>query len=190
MIAASDANRHHGRSGDVLKISRGAASPASRSRAFSATRNSGACRLQLSPATLVPRPDTETVVELALEMLRADRAPQPAAAHRRHRHRLGRDSAGAVVRAAGGERRRHRHQPGGACRPHAAMPRAWASPPRATFVACDYAAALSGPFDLIVSNPPYIRSADIAGLDRRGARSRSARARWTAAPTGSMPIAR
>ena len=35
---------------------------------------------------------------------------------------------------------------------------------RARFVACDYAAALSGPFDLIVSNPPYIRSADIAGL--------------------------
>src|SRR5260370_25742841 len=27
--------------------------------------------LQLSPATLVPRPDTETVVELALELLRA-----------------------------------------------------------------------------------------------------------------------
>ncbi len=35
---------------------------------------------------------------------------------------------------------------------------------RAAFVACDYAAALSGRFDLIVSNPPYIRSADIAGL--------------------------
>jgi release factor glutamine methyltransferase len=35
---------------------------------------------------------------------------------------------------------------------------------RAAFIACDYAAALSGPFDLIVSNPPYIRSADIAGL--------------------------
>ncbi len=35
---------------------------------------------------------------------------------------------------------------------------------RAAFVACDYAAALSGPFDLIVSNPPYIRSAEIAGL--------------------------
>ena len=30
--------------------------------------------LKLSPATLVPRPDTETVVELALEMLRADDA--------------------------------------------------------------------------------------------------------------------
>ncbi|MEA2859449.1 MAG: release factor glutamine methyltransferase, partial [Methylobacteriaceae bacterium] len=35
---------------------------------------------------------------------------------------------------------------------------------RATFIACDYAAALMGSFDLIVSNPPYIRSADIAGL--------------------------
>src|SRR6202022_2097612 len=35
---------------------------------------------------------------------------------------------------------------------------------RAAFVACDYAAALSGAFDLIVSNPPYLRSAEIAGL--------------------------
>jgi release factor glutamine methyltransferase len=35
---------------------------------------------------------------------------------------------------------------------------------RATFVACDYASELSGRFDLIVSNPPYIRSADIADL--------------------------
>ncbi len=35
---------------------------------------------------------------------------------------------------------------------------------RATFMVCDYAAALSGLFDLIVSNPPYIRSADIADL--------------------------
>src|SRR5260370_25196489 len=29
---------------------------------------------------------------------------------------------------------------------------------------CDYARGRTGPFDLIVSNPPYIRSADIAGL--------------------------
>ena len=35
---------------------------------------------------------------------------------------------------------------------------------RATFIACDYATGLSGLFDLIVSNPPYIRSADIGGL--------------------------
>jgi release factor glutamine methyltransferase len=35
---------------------------------------------------------------------------------------------------------------------------------RATFIACDYARGLAGPFDLIVSNPPYIRSADIGRL--------------------------
>jgi release factor glutamine methyltransferase len=35
---------------------------------------------------------------------------------------------------------------------------------RAAFVACDLAAALAGPFDLIVSNPPYIASGDIATL--------------------------
>ncbi len=35
---------------------------------------------------------------------------------------------------------------------------------RAAFVACDLAAALRGPFDLIVSNPPYIASGDIATL--------------------------
>jgi release factor glutamine methyltransferase len=35
---------------------------------------------------------------------------------------------------------------------------------RARFLACDMAAALSGPFDLIVSNPPYIASHEIAAL--------------------------
>ena len=35
---------------------------------------------------------------------------------------------------------------------------------RATFIACDYASGLTGPFDLIVSNPPYIRTADIDSL--------------------------
>ena len=35
---------------------------------------------------------------------------------------------------------------------------------RAVFVVSDFASALEGPFDLIVSNPPYIRSADIASL--------------------------
>jgi len=35
---------------------------------------------------------------------------------------------------------------------------------RTTFVACDYATGLSGPFDLIISNPPYIKSAEIAQL--------------------------
>jgi release factor glutamine methyltransferase len=36
---------------------------------------------------------------------------------------------------------------------------------RSNFVECDIAAGLPGPFDLIVSNPPYIAHGDIAGLD-------------------------
>ena len=36
--------------------------------------------------------------------------------------------------------------------------------PRASFIRCDYASALEGPFDLIVSNPPYIRTGDVADL--------------------------
>ena len=35
---------------------------------------------------------------------------------------------------------------------------------RATFVACDFGAALAGRFDLVVSNPPYVASGDIAAL--------------------------
>ena len=35
---------------------------------------------------------------------------------------------------------------------------------RARFAAGDWGAGLDGPFDLVVSNPPYIPSADIAGL--------------------------
>jgi release factor glutamine methyltransferase len=35
---------------------------------------------------------------------------------------------------------------------------------RVAFVACDMAAALAGPFDVIVSNPPYVASDDVATL--------------------------
>jgi release factor glutamine methyltransferase len=119
--------------------------------------------LQLSAATLVPRPDTETAVELALEMFRA--APQP---DRRLRiadigtgsgaillallselpdaYGLGTDISAAALRTA---------------KTNAAR---LGFATRADFVACDYAAALSGLFDLIVSNPPYIRSAEILDL--------------------------
>lgn len=119
--------------------------------------------LQLSAATLVPRPDTETVVELCLEMLHA--IPDPG---RRPRiadigtgsgaillallselpeaSGFGTDISAAALRTASGN----------------AADLGLAD--RAAFVVCDYAAALSGPFDLVVSNPPYIRSADIAGL--------------------------
>ena len=117
--------------------------------------------LQLSAATLVPRPDTETVVELALEMLRAP-ARRPLRivdlgtgsgaillallSELPDAFGYGTDISVEALRTARGN----------------AVDLGLAS--RAAFVACDYAAALSGTFDLIVSNPPYIRSLDIAGL--------------------------
>lgn len=127
------------------------------------TREFWGLPLQISTATLVPRPDTETVVELALEMLQPSADPD-----RRLRiadigtgsgaillallselpdaYGVGTDISVAALRTASGN----------------AVDLGLAA--RTAFVACDYAAALSGVFDLIVSNPPYIRSADIAGL--------------------------
>jgi release factor glutamine methyltransferase len=118
--------------------------------------------LSLSPATLVPRPDTETVVELALQMLRdsvANRAPRIAdlgtgtgaillalLSELPEATGVGTDISGEAVETA--------------------TANAWSLglAARAGFIQCDYASALTGPFDLIVSNPPYVRSGDIAGL--------------------------
>jgi len=119
--------------------------------------------LQLSSATLVPRPDTETVVELALELLRAggklDRPLRIAD--------LGTGS-GAILLALlselpaaqgfGTDISEGALQTAGTNAARAGLS------DRATFIACDYASGLIGPFDLIVSNPPYVRSADIDGL--------------------------
>ena len=118
--------------------------------------------LQLSAATLVPRPDTETVVSLALQMLRAGPgADRPRIAD------LGTGS-GAILLALLSE------LPdamgvgtdisAAALRTASANARNLGLAGRAAFVACDYLSALSGSFDLIVSNPPYIRSAEINDL--------------------------
>ncbi|SHN75985.1 peptide chain release factor N(5)-glutamine methyltransferase [Bradyrhizobium erythrophlei] len=121
--------------------------------------------LQLSPATLVPRPDTETVVELALETCR----DQPHIDGRRRIADIGTGS-GAILLAllselpkATGVGTDISLEALRTARDNAARV---GLAPRASFVVCNYAAALSGTFDLIVSNPPYIRSADIAGLER------------------------
>src|SRR6266478_981225 len=118
---------------------------------------------RFSAATLVPRPDTETVVELALEMLRND-----GASRRPLRIADLGTGSGAILLALLSELPQARGfgtdisaealQTAGANAARAGLA------DRATFVACDYATGLSGPFDLIVSNPPYIRAADIAGL--------------------------
>ena len=120
--------------------------------------------LELSNATLVPRPDTETLVEAALEILRRESrtdAPLRIAD-------IGTGS-GAILLALLSE------LPSatgiGTDINPAALDTAKANAARlslagrVSFIACDYAGGLAGPFDLIVSNPPYIRSADIAALD-------------------------
>jgi release factor glutamine methyltransferase len=125
--------------------------------------------LKLNAATLVPRPETETVIEAALAAVEADAARDQALAiadlgtgtgalllallsELPHAHGIGTDVSISALRLARENAARHRLTP------------------RARFVACDFGAALAGGFDLIVSNPPYIRSGDIAGLDREVSR--------------------
>jgi release factor glutamine methyltransferase len=126
------------------------------------TREFWGLPFRLSEATLVPRPDTETVVELALEIFRGQQA-----SHQIRIADIGTGS-GAILLAL-------LHEIPGAfgvgtdlsltaiktARDNAA---ALGLADRASFVACSYAAALRGPFDLIVSNPPYIPSAEIPKL--------------------------
>lgn len=119
--------------------------------------------LKLSPATLVPRPDTETLVELALEIQRASGAP-----NRPLRVADLGTGSGAILLALLSELPQA-HGVGTDISTEALQTaetnaaRAGLSD-RASFVICDYASGLSGVFDLIVSNPPYIRTADIADL--------------------------
>jgi release factor glutamine methyltransferase len=117
--------------------------------------------LKLNSETLVPRPETETVVEAALAAVDGSRALRiadlgtgsgalllallselPSACG------IGTDLSAAAI---------------GCARDNAA---ALGLARRVSFVACDYAAALEGPIDLLVANPPYIARGDIAALPR------------------------
>jgi release factor glutamine methyltransferase len=119
--------------------------------------------LDVNPAVLVPRPDTETVVETALARLAGDRArsrPLRIAD-------LGTGS-GAILVALLHELP-HAFGIGTDIDPAAlATARANAArlglATRAAFVACDFGAALAGGFDLVVTNPPYVASDEIATL--------------------------
>ncbi|WP_407149274.1 peptide chain release factor N(5)-glutamine methyltransferase [Bradyrhizobium sp. ORS 86] len=119
--------------------------------------------LHLSAATLVPRPDTETVVERALELLRADGATDRAL----RIADLGTGS-GAILLALLSELSNARGF--GTDISTEALQTASQNAAeigladRASWIMCDYGSGLTGTFDLIVSNPPYIRTADIAGL--------------------------
>lgn len=119
-------------------------------------------KLAVNSSTLVPRPETETVVEAALAAIDAD-GPRTRTlriadlgtgsgalllallAELPNAFGVGTDISSAALLVAQDNAQRLKFG-------------------RAAFVACDLAAALGGPFDLIVSNPPYIASSAIATL--------------------------
>jgi release factor glutamine methyltransferase len=117
--------------------------------------------LALNADTLIPRPDTETLVVAALAATGGDKARPlriadlgtgsgalllallselPAS------HGVGTDVSTAALACARSN--------------SAALGLAG----RASFLACDQGTALKGGFDLIVANPPYVASSDIAAL--------------------------
>ena len=119
--------------------------------------------LRVTSAVLVPRPETETVVEIALAALDrdGDRARPLCIAD------LGTGS-GALLLALLSE------LPNaygfGIDLSEAALAVARDNAERlglgarAAFVACDLADALAGPFDVVVSNPPYVATGELAQL--------------------------
>jgi release factor glutamine methyltransferase len=119
--------------------------------------------LAVSPEVLVPRPETETVVEAALDFIvRGGRRMEKlrildigtgsGALLLALLHELpnatgtGTDVSPAALKIA---------------RENAAY---WGFESRCSFVVCDIASDIDGPFDLVVSNPPYVAHSDIASL--------------------------
>ena len=127
------------------------------------TREFWSLPLALNPHTLVPRPETETVVEAALAVIDRDGT-------RGHPLRVvdfGTGS-GALLLALLSELPAARGI-GTDISPEALVcasrnAHVLGLGSRAAFVACDYGAALNAPFDLLVANPPYVAHGDIATL--------------------------
>ena len=117
----------------------------------------------VSPATLVPRPDTETVVQTALAFLR-----DAGVTEKRIRIADIGTGTGAILLALLSELPEAIGIGTDISREALATAEANAEHldliSRAAFVESNYASELDGAFDLIVSNPPYIRSRDIDGL--------------------------
>jgi len=117
--------------------------------------------LMVTPAVLVPRQETETLVELALTLVGRDRARGLRIADLA-------TGSGAILLALLSELPKAHGIGTDIDRQALAVARANARQlgfdARAAFLASDYGSALAGPFDLIVSNPPYVASADIAML--------------------------
>jgi release factor glutamine methyltransferase len=119
--------------------------------------------LTIDYSVLDPRPETETVVELALDWITTR--------HLRNEKLRVLDigtGSGALLLALLSELRAASGVATDKSVAALSLARANARrlgfADRCTFIACDFAATLRGPFDLIVSNPPYVSSGDIAEL--------------------------
>jgi release factor glutamine methyltransferase len=131
---------------------------------ITATKEFWGLPLKITPDVLVPRPQTETVVEEALAAV--DRTATRARALRVADLGVG---SGAILIALLAE------LPNacavGTDRDPAALAlarenaRRLGVAARAAFVACDFGAAVAPGCDLVVTNPPYIRTDEIAGLE-------------------------
>jgi release factor glutamine methyltransferase len=142
---------------------RAAGEPASR---ILGRREFWSLELEIAPAVLDPRPDTETVVEAALEAVGDRSRPLDLLdlgvgsgcillallSELPNAEGLGVDRSEAAARVA----RRNADRLGLA--------------DRARFVVADWADPISGVFDLVVSNPPYIPRREIASLSPEVAR--------------------
>ena len=117
----------------------------------------------ISPDVLDPRPDTETIVEAALAAFAARRGEPLRLLD------LGVGS-GALLCALLSELPAARglgvDLSEGAAAAARANVEALGFGDRAAVRVGDWAAGLAGPFDLVVANPPYVRSGDIAFLER------------------------
>jgi release factor glutamine methyltransferase len=115
----------------------------------------------VTPDVLVPRPDTETLVQQAVAYLRARPGAELRVAD------LGTGSGCIAITLAA-------EVPGmrviGTDVSPAALDVARANAASlgvdVAFVECSWAGALDGQFDLIVSNPPYVTTAELEGVDR------------------------
>ncbi len=115
--------------------------------------------VDVSPATLIPRPDSETLIEAAL-------AAQPNRAAVTKILDLGTGTGCLLIAAllefpaAWGVGLDRVPQAAALAAANAAR----ITPNRAAVLAADWAAPLRARFDLILCNPPYIPTADLAGL--------------------------
>ena len=140
--------------------------------------------LAVSPAVLVPRPETEGLVVRTLDLCRSAEAPRiidvgtgsgaiaiALAKHLPRAEITATDISAAALEVARGNAERH------------------GVAERIRFVHGDLCAAAEGPWTVMVSNPPYVREDEFAALPR-DVREHEPRGALVAGPEGTEVVAR